>query len=99
MHGGHALSGSSAKCQSFSILLLDRTNLLMMRPITLLLGLVSTLHSAVVIDRMAVIVDKRVIKSSDIYRDLEATQFLNRETPNFSVDARRKAADRLIEQS
>jgi len=71
----------------------------MMRPITLLLGLASALHGAVVIDRMAVIVDKRVIKSSDIFRDLGATQFLNRETPNFNVDARRKAADRLIEQT
>ena len=71
----------------------------MLRPIALLLGLVSILHGAVVVDRMAVIVDKRVIKSSDIYRDLGATQFLNRETPNLSADARHKAADRLIEQT
>lgn len=71
----------------------------MTRTITLLLGLVSALQGAVVIDRMAVIVDKRVIKSSDINRDLGATQFLNREAPNFSAGARRKAADRLIEQT
>jgi hypothetical protein len=71
----------------------------MMRRITLLLGLVSVLQCAVVVDRMAVVVGKRVIKSSDIYRDLGATEFLNREQPDFTVDARHKAADRLIEQS
>jgi peptidyl-prolyl cis-trans isomerase SurA len=57
------------------------------------------LQSAVVVDRMAVIVDKHVIKSSDIYRDLAATEFLNREQPSFSAEARHKAADRLIEQT
>jgi hypothetical protein len=71
----------------------------MMRRTIFLLGLAGALESAVVVDRMAVIVDKRVIKSSDIYRDLGVTEFLNREEPNFSADARHKAADRLIEQS
>jgi hypothetical protein len=52
-----------------------------------------------VVDRMAVVVGKHVIKSSDIFRDLGATEFLNRERPNFSPDARHKAADRLIEQT
>jgi hypothetical protein len=71
---------------------------MMLRTI-LLLGLAGALESAVVVDRMAVIVDKHVIKSSDIYRDLGATEFLNREQPNFSADARHKSADRLIEQA
>jgi hypothetical protein len=61
--------------------------------------LASVLQGAVVFDRMAVIVGKRVIKSSDIGRDLRVTAFLNREQPSFSADARRKAADRLIEQT
>jgi parvulin-like peptidyl-prolyl isomerase len=65
----------------------------------LLLSFVSLLRGAVVVDRMAVIVDKHVIKSSDIYRDLAAAQFLNREQPDFSAGARHKAADRLIEQT
>lgn len=52
----------------------------------------------VVIDRIAVIVGKFVIKSSDIERDLRLTEFLNREPLNFSPDARRKAAQRLIDQ-
>jgi hypothetical protein len=71
----------------------------MMLPTILLLSLASALSGATVVDRMAVVVGKHVIKSSDIFRDLGATEFLNREQPNFSADARHKAADRLIEQS
>ena len=71
----------------------------MMPPTILLLALASVLNGATVVDRMAVVVGKHVIKSSDIFRDLGATEFLNREQPNFSPDARHKAADRLIEQS
>jgi hypothetical protein len=51
-----------------------------------------------VVDRIAVIVGKRVIKSSDIARDIRVTAFLNNETPSFGVAARRKSADRLIDQ-
>ena len=53
----------------------------------------------VVIDRIAVIVDKHAIKSSDIDRDLRVTAFLNREPLNVSSDAKQKAAERLIEQT
>ena len=53
----------------------------------------------VVIDRIAVIVDRHVIKTSDIERDLHATGFLNRDRLDLSVTARRKAAERLIDQS
>lgn len=53
----------------------------------------------VVIDRIAVIVDKHAIKTSDIDRDLRVTEFLNREPLNLSVDVKRKAAERLIEQT
>jgi hypothetical protein len=71
---------------------------MMLRTI-LLLGLASALDGATVVDRMAVVVGKHVIKSSDIFRDLGATEFLNREQPDFNADARHKAADRLIEQT
>src|SRR5579872_43571 len=71
----------------------------MRRRVTLLLGLGSLMYGAVVVDRLAVIVDKHAIKSSDIYRELRATEFLNGAQPDFSADARRKAAERLIEQT
>jgi parvulin-like peptidyl-prolyl isomerase len=71
----------------------------MMLRTLLLLCLASALNAATVVDRMAVVVGKHVVKSSDIFRDLGATEFLNREQPNFSPDARHKAADRLIEQT
>lgn len=57
------------------------------------------LQAATVLDRMAVVVDKRVIKTSDIDRDLRVTEFLNRRPLDFSADARHKAAERLIEQA
>lgn len=52
----------------------------------------------IVLDRIAVIVGKSVIKTSDIERDLRLTEFLNREPLNLSADAKRKAAQRLIDQ-
>jgi len=54
---------------------------------------------AVIIDRIAVIVDKHVIKASDIERDLRSTQFLNRDPLDLSAQAKRKSAERLIDQS
>lgn len=53
----------------------------------------------IVIDRIAVIVDKTVIKASDIDRDLRVTEFLNRTPLDTSVAAKRKSADRLIDQT
>jgi len=55
--------------------------------------------TGVVIDRIAVIVDKHAIKTSDIDRDLRVTQFLNRESLDLKVEAKRKAAERLIDQT
>jgi hypothetical protein len=54
---------------------------------------------AVIVDRIAVIVGNQVIKTSDIDRDIRLTAFLNREKPNFSSDAKRKSAERLIDQA
>jgi hypothetical protein len=53
---------------------------------------------AVVVDRIAVIVGKHVIKLSDIERDVRLTQFLNDEPLNLSADAKRKQAERAIDQ-
>jgi peptidyl-prolyl cis-trans isomerase SurA len=54
---------------------------------------------SVVIDRIAVIVDKHVIKASDIGRDVRVTEFLNREPLNMNADVKKKAAERLIDQT
>jgi len=70
-----------------------------MRRITLFLCLAGSLNSAVVVDRIAVIVNKSAIKMSDIYRDLRVTEFLNGERSNVTIEARRKAAERLIDQN
>lgn len=60
--------------------------------------LACALSASVVLDRVAVIVGKQVIKESDILRDLRVTDFLNRQPADFSAAAKRKAADRLVEQ-
>jgi len=58
----------------------------------------SLLSGAAVIDRIAVIVGKRAIKTSDIDRELRVSSFLNRQPLNEGPDARRKVAERLIDQ-
>ena len=61
--------------------------------------LIASLSSAVVVlDRMAVIVGKHVIKTSDVDWDLRVTEFLNREPLNFSPKAKKQSAERLIDQ-
>jgi hypothetical protein len=55
--------------------------------------------SAEIIDRIAASVGKHAIKLSDIDRDLRVTEFLNREPLNLNANARRAAAERLIDQA
>jgi hypothetical protein len=62
------------------------------------LVIVSALRAGDVIDRIAVIAGKHVIKASDIDRDLRVTDFLNRVPVNFNATAKRQSADRLIDQ-
>jgi hypothetical protein len=69
-----------------------------MRRFVLLLMIASVSSAVVVLDRMAVIVNKHVIKTSDIDWDLRVTEFLNREPLNFSPQAKRQSAERLIDQ-
>ena len=64
----------------------------------LLLMLAGVSNAAVVLDRMAVIVGRHVVKTSDIDWDLRVTEFLNREPLNFSPAARRQSAERLVDQ-
>ncbi len=70
-----------------------------MRARLLLLISIATMANAVVIDRMAIVVGTRVIKDSDIEREIRMTDFLNNDKLDFSPVARRKAAQRLIDQA
>ena len=69
-----------------------------MRHFLLFLAIAGTSNAVVVLDRMAVIVGKHVIKTSDIDWDLRVTEFLNRQPLNFSAAAKRQSAERLIDQ-
>ena len=64
----------------------------------LIFGLSALLSGAVIVDRIAVIAGTHVIKTSDIDRDIRLTDFLNRAPLDFSVSAKREAAERLITQ-
>lgn len=66
--------------------------------LTSLLLLASCIASAVIIDRIAVIVENRIVKESDIKLDIRVTSFLNNENPDFSLASQRRALNRLIEQ-
>jgi len=70
-----------------------------MRRLVLVFAIVSQIYAAVVIDRIAVVVGKQPIKLSDIDRDLRLTDFLNNVPLDLSGAARRKAAERLIDQA
>ncbi len=69
-----------------------------MRNLLFLLMVASASSAVVVLDRMAVIVDKHVIKASDMDWDLRVTGFLNRQHLNFTPTAKRQSAERLIDQ-
>jgi len=62
-----------------------------------LLLFASCIASAVIIDRIAATVENRIVKESDIKRDIRVTSFLNSENPDFSVASQRKALNRLID--
>ena len=70
-----------------------------MRPLCATLILTATLlPGAVVLDRVAVVVNQHVVKASDIDRDLRLTDFLNNERFSEAAADRKKAAERLIDQ-
>ncbi len=54
-------------------------------------------HGAI-IDRIAILAGKHPILDSAINREIRVTSFLNHETPDFSLESRKKAASRLIDQ-
>jgi len=70
----------------------------MRRLLWLAIAISSAATGAVVIDRIAAVVGKHAIKVSDVDRDLRVTDFLNGQPLVESADAKRKSADRLIDQ-
>jgi hypothetical protein len=60
--------------------------------------LVIAAFGAVVLDRVAIIVGRRVVKSSNLDRDLRASQFVNGEPLNLGPQAKRKIIERMIDQ-
>ena len=60
--------------------------------------LTSAISAGVILDRIAVVVGKRVVKTSDIDRDLRVTEFLNGQKLDSTPDVKRKSAERLIDQ-
>jgi len=60
------------------------------------IGLVAA--RAEIIDRIAVTIDNLVITESEVVREIRLTALLNGDELDLSPDARRKAADRLVEQ-
>lgn len=55
-------------------------------------------HTAIVIDRIAVVVNRHPIKTSDIELDLRLTDFLNKSRLNFDTAEKKAAEERLIDQ-
>jgi hypothetical protein len=51
-----------------------------------------------VIDRIAVTLDNQIITESEVAREIRLSAFLNGDPLDFSPEARRKAAGRLVEQ-
>jgi hypothetical protein len=66
--------------------------------ISLFLIVVTAFGQSSVLDRIAAIVGKQVIKLSDIERDLRLTEFLNRQPLSFSAQRKRESAEHLIDQ-
>ncbi|HEX4167334.1 MAG TPA: hypothetical protein VHZ55_17860 [Bryobacteraceae bacterium] len=56
------------------------------------------LLSAVIIDRIAIVVGNSIVKDSDISRDIRVTDFLNGQGLDLGEKARKNAANRLIDQ-
>ncbi|HEX3684197.1 MAG TPA: hypothetical protein VHU83_16810 [Bryobacteraceae bacterium] len=60
--------------------------------------LAASFAGAVVIDQIAIVIGKSIIKDSDIDRDLRVTEFMNGDPLDVGNAARKKAASRLIDQ-
>ena len=64
----------------------------------LLLLLLLPLGYAAVVDRVAVVIDKKVITESEVLDDLRLTEFINNQPLNLGPAARRAAAEHMVDQ-
>lgn len=64
----------------------------------LVFALIAWSASATIIDRIAITVGQQVITEQQLDEELRVTAFLNREKIGRTVDARRTAADHLVQQ-
>jgi hypothetical protein len=70
-----------------------------MHGVFLTLFLACFVTDGVLIDQIAIVVDQSIIKDSDIERDVRVTEFLNNEPLNLNLSERKKAANKLIDQT
>ena len=69
-----------------------------MRYATMILALSFAGLAQNVIDRVAVVVGTQVITETEVLREVRLTQFLNGQPLDLSAEARREAAERLVDQ-
>ena len=60
--------------------------------------LLCTLASAGVVDRVALVIDKKIITESEVMDELRLTEFLNNQPLDLGPAARRTAAEHLVDQ-
>src|ERR1700677_676603 len=90
------MSTRAAEYRTFSLLFLDRPDILMRLPI--LVAMAGAISMAAIIDRVAIVVSNYPILDSAIDREIRVTSFLNHTSPDFSPASRKRAASRLIDQ-
>src|SRR4030081_2795805 len=93
-----SLPGVVAADQSLSVLLLHRAGILTMQKVLLTAGPAAGPAGAVIVDRIAISAGNRVITASEVDLRLRLTAFQNGVEPEFTVPARKQAAERLIDQ-
>lgn len=64
-----------------------------------ILFLMCGVAAAGVVDRVAVVIDKKVITESEVEDEVRLTQFLNNQPLDLSAAARKAAAERLVDQT
>ncbi len=70
-----------------------------MSAFTLALIAVLPASPATILDRIAIVVNNQIIKDSDIDRDIRVTDFLNGVRLDLGQEARKEAANRIIDQT
>jgi hypothetical protein len=70
-----------------------------MKPYLLAVFVCVAAANAEIVDRISVIVDRHIIKHSDIIKDIRLTDLLNHDTPTYSLAEQKKAVARLIDQA